>query len=103
MVLTKERPYRRQPEKLQPLINLWYRKYPKFCQVMAHRHQTYNQSRERLFQLEREGKVLLFAPESTAGFHRTERDVEKIRALWQQGRDQALARLDEVEAFLQGK
>ena len=103
VVLTKERPYRRQPEKLQPLINLWYRKYPKFCQVMAHRHQTYNQSRERLFQLEREGKVLLFAPESTAGFHRTERDVEKIRALWQQGRDQALARLDEVEAFLRGK
>ena len=35
VVLTKERPYRRQPEKLQPLINLWYRKYPKFCQVMA--------------------------------------------------------------------
>ena len=29
-----------------------------------------------------------------------ERDTEKIRALWQDGYDAALARLDEVRAFL---
>ncbi|MGM9358351.1 DUF6363 domain-containing protein [Flavonifractor plautii] len=54
------------------------------------------------FQLEREGRALLFAPHSTEGFHRTEKDVEKIRALWKDGYDEGMERLDEVQAFLSG-
>ena len=61
--------------------------------------ETYNASRERLFQLEREGKVLLFAPRNTQGFSRIERDVDKIRALWQDGYEQTKARAGEVRSF----
>ncbi len=103
VVLTREREYVRRPEKLQPLIDLVYHKYPNFCDTMRRRADVYNESRRRLFQLEREGRVMLFAPTSTEGFHRTERDVEKIRALWQDGWDQGMARLDEAEAFLGGR
>ena len=103
VVLTRERDYVRTPEKLQPLIDLCYHKYPRFCDTMRRRADTYNAARQRLFQLEREGRVMLFAPASTAGFHRTERDVGKIRALWQDGYDQGLARLDEAAAFLSGR
>ena len=101
-VLTRERGYVRRPEKLQHLIDLAYHKYPGFCEAMRHRADTYNKVRGQLFQLEREGKVLLFAPKSTVGFHRTERDIDKIKALWQDGYDQGIARLDEVETFLKG-
>ena len=101
-VLTRERDYVRQPEKLQPLIDLVYRKYPRFCDTMRRRADAYNESRQKLFRLEREGRALIFTPTSTSGFHRTERDVEKIRALWQDGWDQGMARLDEAEAFLRG-
>ena len=58
-----------------------------------------NAAREKLFQLEREGRAMVFAPHSTRGFSRTERDVEKIRALWQDGCDQGRERLAEVRAF----
>ncbi len=102
IVLTRERGYVRRPEKLQHLIDLAYHKYPGFCEAMRHRADTYNRVRGQLFQLEREGKVLLFAPKSTVGFHRTERDIDKIKALWQDGYDQGIARLDEVETFLKG-
>ena len=102
LVLTRERGYVRRPEKLQHLIDLAYHKYPGFCEAMRHRADTYNRVRGRLFQLEREGKVLLFAPKSTVGFHRTEQDIDKIKALWQDGYDQGIARLDEVETFLKG-
>ena len=102
LVLTRERGYVRRPEKLQHLIDLAYHKYPGFCEAMRHRADTYNRVRGQLFQLEREGKVLLFAPKSTVGFHRTERDIDKIKALWQDGYDQGIARLDEVETFLKG-
>ena len=102
VVLTREREYVRQPEKLQPLIDLAYRKYPKFCDTMRRRADAYNEARQKLFRLEREGRALVFTPASTEGFHRTERDVDKIKALWKDGWDQGLARLDEAEAFLKG-
>ena len=47
-----------------------------------------------------EGKVLLLAPENTRGFSRVERDVDKIRALWQSGYDQTMGRMEEIRDFL---
>lgn len=99
VVLTRERSYRRQPEKLQPLIDLRYHRYPNFCETMRTRAERYNACREELFRLEKEGKVLLIAPESTQGFSRVERDLDKIRALWKDGYDQGLARSGEIRAF----
>ena len=102
VVLTRERGYLRRTEKLQPLIDLAYRKYPKFCDTMRRRADAYNEARQKIFRLEREGRAMVFTPTSTEGFHRTERDVDKIKALWKDGWDQGTARLDEAEAFLKG-
>lgn len=99
VVLTRERSYRREPEKLQRMIDLRYHKYPKYCETMRHRAETYNKSRETLFRLEREGKVLLFAPDNTKGFSRIERDTDKIRALWQDGYQKGKTRAGEVREF----
>ena len=85
VILTRERSYVRRREKTEALIERRYRRYPNFVATMRRRTEDYNQCRERLFQLEREGRVLVLAPETTAGYSRTERDVEKIRALWQNG------------------
>ena len=100
--LTRERSYIRKQESLQPLIDRFYRKYPKFCDTMRRRADDYNACRGRLFRLEREGKVLIIAPKCTRGFSRTERDVEKIKALYQDGYQQAVARQEEIRAFLKG-
>ncbi|MEG0755914.1 MAG: patatin family protein [Oscillospiraceae bacterium] len=100
VILTRERSYRRKPEQLQPLLDRWYRKYPKFCDTMRRRADAYNESRERLFALEQEGKVLLLAPHSTAGFTRTEKDLHKIRALWKDGYDQTLENEIALRAFM---
>ena len=102
VVLTRERAYGRRPANPQPLTDRAYRKYPKFCDTMRRRADAYNEARQKLFRLEREGRALVFTPTSTEGFHRTERDVDKIKALWKDGWDQGLARLDEAEAFLKG-
>lgn len=99
VVLTRERSYLRQDEKLQPLIDRYYHKYPAFCQTMRARAQAYNAARARLFQQEQEGRALILAPTSTRGFSRTERDLGKIKALWQDGYAQATARLDEIADF----
>ncbi len=100
VILTRERSYRRRSEKLQGAIDRYYRKYPAFCQVMRRRAETYNADREELFRMEREGEAFLFAPSTTEGFSRIERDVTKIRTLWQTGVEQAKARREELMAYL---
>ena len=85
VVLTRERSYVRRPERVEGVIDRYYRKYPCFIETMRRRADHYNRCRERLFQLEREGRVMVIAPESTAGFSRVEKNLEKIRSLWQDG------------------
>lgn len=100
VVLTKTREYVRKPDLLLPLIEHKYRQWPNFCRAMQQRAEIYNKSRERLFQLECEGKVLVVAPNTTRGVSRTERDVEKLRLLWADGYSQAMERMDEIKRFL---
>ena len=100
VILTRERSYYRSPEKLEKAICWRYRDYPQFCQAIRTRAQRYNEDRAELLELERQGKVLIFAPKSTKGFSRTERDLTKIRALWKEGRDEAIARMEEVRSFV---
>ena len=85
VVLTRERTYHKVSDRTLSLIRKRFMKYPRFVETMEHRAERYNQSREELFALEHEGKVIVITPESTEGFSRTERDVKKIRALWQAG------------------
>ena len=102
VVLTRERDYRKRPEHLMGLMRAVYHRYPRFLDVMARRTELYERSREELFAAERQGRVLVYCPDSTQGFSRTERDVVKIHALWQQGVDHARARADETTAYLRG-
>ena len=100
VILTRERGYHKKPEKLQPLIDLAYRRWPNFRAAMRSRDQRYEAAREELFQLEREGRALILEPADTQGFSRVERDVEKIRALCREGYDAAMAKREELKAFL---
>ncbi|MBQ9951095.1 MAG: patatin family protein [Clostridia bacterium] len=100
VVLTREREYRRKTESIQPLIELAYRKYPKFVETMRTRAERSNADRAELFKAEQEGRVFIFAPESTEGFSRTERDTNKIDALWNQGLTHAREKQEALKAFL---
>lgn len=101
--LTHERNYIRRPEKLEAAIDKRYgKKYPKFCEVMHSRAKVYNADRAELFELERQGKALVFAPLTTEGFSRMERDITKIKTMWEDGHHQGETRIEEVRAFLQG-
>ena len=85
VILTRERDYRKEPDGSMRAIARTFKKNPAFVETMTTRAQRYNENREELFQAEREGKVLVIAPEDTLGCSRTERDTEILRALWQQG------------------
>ena len=100
VILTKPRGFVRKQEKLLPVIERRYREYPKFCQTRRERAERDNRAREELFRLEKEGKVLVLAPEDLRGVSRIERDVEKLRLLWADGYQQGMERMEEIRSFM---
>ena len=103
VLLTRERSYHKEPENTISVLRRAFRQYPAFLETMARRADRYNESREQLFSLERVGKVMVLAPESTAGFSRTERDLGKIRRMWQAGYFTGLDAVDKVRRFWSGQ
>ena len=100
VVLTRERSYVRRPEKLQPLIDAAYRKYPRFCDTMRRQADaTTTHLPGSCFSLRGGARALLFAP-GTEASTTPEKDVEKIRALWKDGYDEGHGAAGQVQAFL---
>ena len=99
VVLSRPQDFRRTPDSTLPLIRKKYRKFPAFVAAMEDRADRYNEDREELFEAERQGKVLIFAPKSVLGVSRTERDPEKLRMLWAAGYQDAVERMDEVRMY----
>lgn len=85
VLLTRERDFRKGPDKSLPVLERAFRRYPRFLETMRTRAERYNQCREDLFAMERAGRITVIAPEDTLGCSRTERDLDTLRALWQQG------------------
>lgn len=100
VVLTRPRSYQRKPDQMIRLIRKQYKQYPKFVRAMETRAERYNQNRKQLFEMEREGKLMVIAPQSTLGVGRIERDTEKLRLLWAEGYQMTVDRMDEIRAYL---
>ena len=103
MVLTREREYRKRADGTLRVLDRVFRQYPRFLATMHARAEAYNRGREELFALEKEGRILVIAPEDTLGCRRTERDLEVIRALWQSGYFAGRDRAEEIRSFWYGK
>jgi predicted patatin/cPLA2 family phospholipase len=99
VILTRERDYYKEPNDPQHLPRRLTRKHPAFAETMKDRTERYNRCREELFAAEKEGKLLVIAPEDTLGCSRTEKDMEVIRALWQEGYFAGRREVDKVRNF----
>ena len=99
VILTQPRDYCKEGDRTIRMIERHFRKYPGFVETMRTRSERYNASREALFDLEAQGKVLVIAPEDTLGCSRTEKDLEILRALWQSGYFAGTRRAEEIQSF----
>lgn len=98
-VLTREKGYNKGTEKSQKLIRWKYRKYPDFLRKLEDRANIYNEQRNQIFELEKQGKALIFMPDSTKDFSRTEKNMDKVHALYEEGYKKACNRAEELKGF----
>lgn len=103
LVLTQPEDYRKSENKLIPLMRMKYRKYPAMVDTMARRHLDYNECLDRIAEQEARGEILVIRPKEKLVIGKAEKDPEKIRAIYEQGREAANEALDRIKAFLKGE
>ena len=99
VILTRERDFRKGTDKSLRVLERTFRQYPRFLETMRTRPERYNRCREDLFALERAGRVKVVAPEDTLGCSRTEKNLDTLRALWQQGYFAGRRAAGDIRAF----
>lgn len=72
------------------------RKYPNLSIALENRYNLYNAQVEKIKEYEKEGKVLIIAPDSLDGMKTLTRDKEKLKKLYENGREQA----NKIKKFL---
>lgn len=86
-IATKPRDYIR-PEVPRPqAVRRFFRKTPAVAEALIRRPARYNAAKQRLLELEREGRALLFFPDDMR-VSSTERNAAKLRANFEAGRTQ---------------
>ncbi len=99
VVLTRPRDYVKRPSRVPGVYRQVFRRYPVMAERILARWRDYNDTRERLFELEREGRAMLFVPDHMP-VRNGERRVERLRAAHELGLAQARRELPRWREFL---
>ena len=103
VILTRPEGYRMEADSLLPLMKLRYRRFPRLLDAIQTRHVVYNATLQKIARRERAGELLVIRPPMALPISRTEKDPEKLRAVYEIGRQTAERRLEEIQAFLEKK
>ena len=102
VITTREHGYRK-PQTPRPLARLYarhYKQYPQLVRALLETPRRYARELDALDALEAKGRVFVLRPPTPVTVSRTERDLGKLRALYAQGRQAAVERLEELERYL---
>lgn len=100
VVLTRPAGYVKKSNPMMALIRLRMRKYPKLVEAMERRHIVYNECLEQLKEDEKTGDTLVIRPSMPLNIKKTEKNPEKLKAVYKLGRRDAAEMLDKIRLFL---
>ncbi len=85
LILTRPKDFRRKPGKDRLIARGIRRKYPMAAVRMEQRAANYNSQLDEAVRLEREGRLLIIAPDDTCGMDTLTRDREAMERFYKKG------------------
>lgn len=101
VIMTKEQGFVRKPTTHLALLKARYARYPRVWELMAERHINYNEQVEYVGRQQAAGAAFVIRPAADSGVGRLEKDVEKLKALYRQGYEDAENCCEELLAYLE--
>lgn len=99
VVLTRNEGYIKKPEPFKWLYSRQYKNYTKLIETIEQRHVIYNDTIKMLRELEASGEAIVIRPSKPITIGRFEKDVEKLRALYENGYEDAKAIYEQITIF----
>ncbi len=100
IVLTQPLGYHKEPSKTNIKgAKLLKRRYPGIADVMVHRHEIYNRQLALCAELEQKGDAIVLRPAADKVVPRFERNVPKLRALYENGYEDVMDRKSSIIAL----
>ena len=100
VILTRPEGYRKKKNQALPLIRRKYRAYPRLVEAMEQRHLVYNAELDYVSQAQAEGRMFVIRPEKALAVRRIEKNPERLRAAYEEGRKTAERHREALSAFL---
>ena len=100
IILTQPADYVKKRFGALPLAKLMLKDYPTVIEALAVRHERYNKQMREISEREKAGKALVIRPAQALGISRTEKNPDELERVYQLGRAEAAARLDEIRDYL---
>ena len=85
VILTRPVDYRKTQERFLPFIKAVMRKHPSIYDLISIRHDLYNKAVEKAIEYEKQGKVVIIAPENCHGVDTLKKEPEALEKLYQEG------------------
>ena len=99
VILTRPVDYRKKPMKMA-LVKAFYRKYPRFMDALSRRHIRYNETVEKILELEKAGEIFVIRPTRALEVGRLETDPEKVQLVYNHGRADAICCMERLKQWL---
>ena len=101
-VLTRQKGYRKKPLSswMKVMYHKTYGKEPELLQALLNGPDRYNREMEMLDRMEQQGQIFLIRPSKPVTVSRLERDTEKLRTLYQEGRSEMQKMLPNLKKYL---
>lgn len=100
VVLTRQKGYKKKQSSSLNLVKIKYRHYPNLVEAIKERHNMYNDTLSYIEEMEKEKKCLVIQPKEPVKVGRLEKDLSKIKDLYQAGYDDALEIIENIKKFL---
>ena len=100
-VLTQPAGFRKDPNKLMPLLRKTLSEYPRLIELLADRHERYNAQLDEVARLEGEGRLFAIRPSESVKAPLAVKDPEVLERIYQVGRRDAEAQLDALGSYLE--
>jgi len=103
VVLTRPLHFRKKPmsDKMIKLLELRYKKYPKFVKRMKNRSAEYNQTVEKIIEMEKRGEIFVVRPSGDINLKVIERNPDNLQAVYEMGLNDAHHIIEDLKDYLE--
>lgn len=100
VILTQPEGYVKSKTSLNFFMRRSLKKYPNMLNAIANRHNMYNDTIKYIEDREKRGEVIVLRPKVKLPIKRTTRDPEKLRIVYEMGREVGAENLEKIKAFI---